>query len=280
MLTLLRLIARLPLPLLHAAGVLLGWLTYLSDAKVRQRMRDFSRQSTLPVSLWKNAAEIGKSVAELPALWLRPLARTAALVKQVQGRELVEQAQQTGKGIIFLTPHLGCFEITSHYYSQQHPITVLYRPPKLVWLNPLLTEGRKRPNISLAPANAQGVKQLLQALKRKEAIGILPDQVPGAGEGVWADFFGRPAYSMTLAARLAAKSGATVLLVYAERLAWGRGFRIVFMPLQHAIPDDTAAGTRLINQAVEQLIARLPNQYLWSYNRYKRPRGAPEAPPC
>ncbi len=280
MLTLLRLIARLPLPLLHAAGILLGWLTYLSDATVRRRMRDFSRQSRLPVKLWKNAAEMGKAVAELPALWLRPLTRAAALVKHVQGWELIEQAQQAGKGIIFLTPHLGCFEITSHYYSQRRPITVLYRPPKLAWLIPLLTEGRKRPNISLAPANAQGVRQLLQALKRKEAIGILPDQVPGAGEGVWTAFFGRPAYSMTLAARLAVKSGATVLLVYAERLSWGRGFRIVIQPLQQTIPDDATAGTRIINQAVEQLIAQLPNQYLWSYNRYKRPRGAPEAPAC
>lgn len=280
MLTLLRLLACLPLPLLHAKGAALGWLMYLGSARLRRRMRDFIRQSGLPASAWQSAAEMGKALTELPVLWLRSPRHTAALVKQVQGWELIEQAQQAGTGIIFLTPHLGCFEITSHYYARHHPITVLFRPPKLGWLEPILTRGRQRDNITLAPANAHGVKQLLQALKRKEAVGILPDQVPGAGEGVWAPFFGRPAYSMTLAARLAARSGATVLMVYGERLGWGRGYRLAIRPFNGTMPEDATESVRLINHAIEALIAELPNQYLWSYNRYKRPRGAPEAPTC
>ncbi len=280
LLTLFRLAALLPLPLLHLLGTLLGWAMYLFSPRLRLRIRSFVAQSRLTVSPAKNAAEMGKALTELPALWLRPHARTAGLVKDVRGWELIEQAHQHGKGIIFLTPHLGCFEITSHYYALRHPITVLFRPPKLAWLAPLLTQGRQRDNITLAPANAHGVKQLLQALKRKEAIGILPDQVPGAGEGVWVPFFGRPAYSMTLAAKLASKSGATVLMVYGERLSLGRGYRLVIQPLQQTLPTDIVQGTRIINEAVEQLVRQLPQQYLWSYNRYKRPRGAPEAPAC
>lgn len=280
MLTLFRLAAHLPLPLLHLLGMLLGWLMYLLSPRLRQRIQGFITQSRLTVSPLKNAAEMGKALTELPALWLRPHAGTARLVKDMQGWELIEQAHQHGKGIIFLTPHLGCFEITSHYYALRHPITVLFRPPKLDWLQPLLTRGRQRDKITLAPANAHGVKQLLQALKRKEAIGILPDQVPGAGEGVWVPFFGRPAYSMTLAARLATKSGATVLMVYGQRLSWGRGYRLVIRPFSGIMPADTNEGARLINQAIESLVAELPEQYLWSYNRYKRPRGAPEAPAC
>jgi KDO2-lipid IV(A) lauroyltransferase len=181
----------------------------------------------------------------------------------MHGWQIVENALQTGKGIIFLTPHLGCFEITSIYYGNQHPITVLYRPPKLKWLEALILRGRSRTGVSLATADTKGVRKLMQALKRGEAIGILPDQIPAAGEGEWADFFGKPAYTMSLASKLAEKTGATVIMGFGERLENGAGYAL------HLNKLDSIATPTLLNQAIEQQIAQKPGQYLWSYNRYK-----------
>ena len=140
---------------------------------------------------------------------------------------------------------------------------MLYRPPKLKWLERLILKGRTRTGITLAEANASGVRKLMQALKRGEAIGILPDQIPKAGEGEWADFFGKPAYTMTLASKLAEKTGATIIMAFGERLKHGTGYAI------HLTKVDSIATTAQLNHAIEQQIAQQPSQYLWSYNRYK-----------
>lgn len=277
--------AKLPLRRLHSLGALLGWLVYLLSPRYAARLRENLEKSgvchgaddCLRDTLQQAVAEAGKGVIELLPVWLRTEQEVLRLVRHCHGWEHVEAALKRGKGIIFLTPHLGCFEITSLHYSAFHPVTVLYRPPKLKWLQPLLEAGRQRGQVTLAPTDMRGVKALLKALKRGEAIGILPDQTPGNGEGVWADFFGRPAYTMTLAARLAHSTGAAVMLIYAERLAHGEGFDVWQEPLPEGLPERPEDAARFINAAIESLIRRHPAQYLWSYNRYKTPRGVSEA---
>ena len=132
-----------------------------------------------------------------------------------------------------------------------------------------MRSGRERGQVRLAKADVSGVRLLYKALRRGEAIGLLPDQVPSQGEGEWADFFGRPAYTMTLAGRLAQASGAAVLLASAERQGQGYVIRIEPLPL-----DFSLSVPQQINAALERLIRACPAQYLWSYNRYKVPRGA------
>jgi KDO2-lipid IV(A) lauroyltransferase len=274
MLSLFRLLARLPLRLLHAIGSAGGWLVYLSSARYRTRLRANlaaaipDSNAILPIAV----AEAGKAAFETPAIWFRSPSATAALVTRVEGWDLVEAAIARGKGILFLTPHLGCFEITAQYYALTRPITVLYRPPRKQILEPLMVAGRTRPNLTPAPANAKGLRLLLKALKRGEAVGMLPDQAPRAGEGAWADFFGRPAYTMTLAARLVRATGAPVILAYAERLPRGRGF-ILWLEegpkLEASVPFENA-----MNRALEKLIRRCPAQYLWGYDRYKIAKGS------
>src|SRR5258705_13683250 len=92
------------------------------------------------------------------------------------------------------------------------------------WLVPLRREGRAGRAIALMPADLKGVRQLYLGLKRGEAAGFLPDQVPGKGEGEWAEFFGRPAYTMTLAARLAEREDVACFLIYGLRPPRGRGY--------------------------------------------------------
>ena len=277
-LALARLLAALPLSVLHRLGALCGRLVYLAAPRYRLCLRTNLRAAGYGEAalLGQAVAEAGKSLLELPAIWLRPHATVAAWVVQVTGWELVEAALAQGRGIIFLTPHLGCFEIAAQYYAfrapAQVPLTALYRSPKNQALVPLMLAGRDRPNLRLASADLKGVRVLLRALRHGEAIGILPDQAPGVGEGEWAEFFGRPAYTMTLAGRLAEASGAQTLLAYAERLPRGRGYHLHLQAMPAPLAGETPA--RTLNRALESLIRLCPGQYGWGYNRYKIPAGA------
>ncbi|MFN3398154.1 MAG: lysophospholipid acyltransferase family protein [Sulfurimicrobium sp.] len=275
--------ARLPLAWLHAFGIATGWLVYWSSPGYAARMRENIAHSGLCASpaacrqlLRQAIGEAGKSVLELPAIWLRPYEQVLQLVRRAEGLDKVKELAHEGHGILFLTPHLGCFEISSLFIANHMPITILYRPPKLRWTEPPMLAGRGRGQVSMAPTDLKGVKALLKALKHGQSAGILPDQVPGKGEGVWADFFGRPAYTMTLVQRLQHSTGAAIVLVFAERLPGGRGYDLWFEPLAEALPQDAAEAARAINAAVENLARRNPAQYLWSYNRYKAPKGSKE----
>ncbi|MBI1174194.1 MAG: lysophospholipid acyltransferase family protein [Sideroxydans sp.] len=269
--------ARLPLRALHRLGAILGWATYRLSGRYAARLREnLGRewQGRSPAEFRKmlNAciAEAGKGLLELPWVWRRPLQQVTASVRACHGWEHVDAAIARGKGFLFLTPHLGCFEISALYAAQRMPITVLYRPPKLAWLEQVMRGGRERGQLHLARTDVSGVRALYRALKRGEAIGLLPDQVPGKGEGEWVDFFGRPAYTMTLVGRLVEASNAAVLMAYAERLPEGRGYVIRIKPLQF-VPGQNIA--RQVNAALEETVRACPEQYLWSYNRYKVPRG-------
>lgn len=266
-----RFLSCLPLSVLHNLGALAGWLAYWLSPTYRRHLRENTAQAALEAARAAAVAEAGKTLFELPRLWLRPQDEVVGRVVKASGWELVEAAWREGRGILFLTPHLGCFEVTAQYYAAHRPITVLYRRPKQAWLAPIIENGRGA-NLKLAPADVSGVKKLLRALRNGEAVGMLPDQAPGVGEGVWAPFFGRPAYTMTLAARLA-QTGATVILAYAERLHYGAGYHLrLFAP---AGPVATPAD---VNREIERLVTMCPEQYLWGYNRYKgNPGGtAPE----
>jgi len=268
----LKLLRFLPLPALQWLGVTLGFISFIFNSKPYRRAQQNLKQSRLITRtpelkqiLFQNMLENGKGLFETFAIWFKPQPEVLNLVKTVHGWEHVEAALISNKGIIFLTPHLGCFEITSLYYGARHPMAVLYRPPRQRWLLPLISAGRQRGGVTLAPANSAGVKQLLQALKRGEAIGMLPDQAPFEGEGEWAPFFGRPAYTMTLASKLAQKTGAQVLMAFGERISCGRGYHIHIQPIAAGDINTPA----LLNKEIERIIRQCPSQYLWSYDRYK-----------
>jgi Kdo2-lipid IVA lauroyltransferase/acyltransferase len=273
-----RLLAVLPLSVLHRLGALCGWIVYLASPRYRRYLSTNLRSAGFAQSalLRQAIAEAGKGLLELPAIWLRPHETVAAWVVQVSGWELVEAALARRRGMVFLTPHLGCFEISAQYYAYRAPgsapLTALYRPPKMKAVEALMLAGRDRPKLHLASADLKGVRALLRALKRGEATGILPDQAPGVGEGEWAEFFGRPAYTMTLAGRLAAGSGAQTILAFAERLPRGRGYHLHLAPMPAALAGESPA--RTLNRALEGLIRLCPAQYGWGYNRYKVPAGA------
>ena len=273
MTTIFKLLSKLPLGWLHVLGWWLGWLVFVASGIYRRRFVANARQAGAARSDWLAAVgESGKLVAELPRLWLgRPV------TVLWDGAQHVDAALECGRGVVFLTPHLGCFEITAQAYAQRYgqavkPMTVLFRPPRQAWLRDVVVASRQRPGLLTAPTTLSGVKQLIKALKKGEAVGLLPDQVPPQGMGVMAPFFGRDAYTMTLSVRLVQQTGATVLLAWGERLPWGRGFRVHVEPLVATLPDDLNQAATVVNRAMQSLIEQCPAQYLWGYARYKQPR--------
>ena len=271
-----RMLSLLPLRVLHVLGALLGRMTYALSPGYAARMRENLRQAGYSLDdeegkklLSASIKEAGKSIMELPWIWGRPYEKVLGKVLECRGKEYFDAAQEGGS-VIYLTPHLGCFELAGLYCAQHRPIVILYRQPRLAWLEEVMCKGRGRGRAKLAKADLSGVRLLYKALKRNEAIGLLPDQVPSGGEGAWADFFGRSAYTMTLVGRLAEASDAMVLLVAAERKAKGAGYVMHFEPLPL---DYSRPVAEQINKALEKIIRACPAQYLWSYNRYKVPGG-------
>jgi KDO2-lipid IV(A) lauroyltransferase len=280
---LLRLLARLPLRWLHALGAIAGWLVDRASPRYARRITEnlaasgVARDAAGLAGMRRRVvAELGKGAFELPALWCRPPDEVDPLMRAVRGWDIVDGARAAGRGVLLLTPHLGSFEIAALYAARRVPLTILYRPPKLAWLEPMLRAGRAGGLGQLAPTNLTGVRRLLKALRAGEAVGLLPDQVPGMGEGAWAPFFGRPAFTMTLVGRLQKATNCVLVLAFARRLPRGRGFEMDLEVLDADLsgPD----GVARLNEAVESLVRRCPEQYLWSYNRYKAPRRAPPPP--
>jgi Kdo2-lipid IVA lauroyltransferase/acyltransferase len=275
-----RCLSRLPLALLHALGALLGWLVYWASPTYRRRFKANVAQAGIG---WPDArpaiAAAGRMAAELPWLWVGTKGKPLGSKLQWDGGELIAAALEQGQGLVMLTPHMGCFEICAQaiaerFTTPEAPITVLYRPARQASMRDVMAGSRERPGLATAPATLAGVRQMIRALRKGEVIGLLPDQVPPEGLGVWAPFFGRRAYTMTLAARLVQQTGAALLLIWGERLPGGAGFVVHVMPapeIAKGASNEDAAAT--VNAAMESVIRRAPGQYLWGYHRYKEPRG-------
>ncbi|PTT18153.1 lysophospholipid acyltransferase family protein [Acidovorax sp. HMWF029] len=276
-----RFFSAFPLWLLHAMGAAMGWVAFCASPTYRRRFLANSALAGYSFGAVRAAvAHAGRMVAELPRLWMG-----ATMPCAIKGEACVEQAYAAGRGVVLLTPHQGCFELSAQavarrWSAERGPITVLYRPARQAWLAKVMETARNRPGMVAVPTTLAGVRQMIKALRRGEAVGLLPDQVPPEGQGQWAPFFGRDAYTMTLAVRLAQQTGAAVVLVRCERQPWGRGYVTHFEPLAQPLSDQMDPAVLQVNQAMEHLIRQCPEQYLWGYGRYKQPRAdaAPAEP--
>lgn len=275
---LLGLLARLPLPINHALGAGLGWLAWLlpNDLK-RISLDNLARCYPDESETWRRRVarrslmETGKALTEASWLWRAGPERIAALLDGVEGWEHVERALAEGRGVFLVSPHLGSWEFAGLHAASLGPMTSLYRPPRQKALDGLLRRSRQATGARLVPTTPGGIKALRQAVERGELIGMLPDQTPKGSSGVFAPFFGHPAYTMILLARLAAPARVPVIFAYAERLPRGRGYRYHCIPAPEGLyAEDPVEAAAAINQAVETLVRQCPEQYAWSYKRFKK----------
>lgn len=280
----LRLCAYLPLRVVHALGAGAGWLlarvpndarhvARINLARCYPQLDAVARRRLTEQCLMETA----RTALETGPLWHWGRERVQRLALDAEGEDRLEQALTAGRGAILAIPHLGAWEMVALYCSMHHPMTTLYRPPRLGSLDALMTAARERFGARLVPSDTAGVRALLRASRRGELLAILPDQEPRYGNGIFSPFFGIPAYTMTLLARLTQQTGAPVFITYAERLAHGSGYRLHFQPL--ALPSDDASVeqiTAAVNAAIEDCVRRIPQQYQWGYKRFKtRPPGEP-----
>ncbi len=278
MIFLFRFFSHWPLRALHALGAGLGWLVWLLSPSYRRQFRANVAQAGIAFDAAKPAiAEAGRFACELPKLWLRPQTVSCLGNVRIEGRFHASDAFARGKGVIFFGPHCGSFELGPQALAELYgPITAIYRPARKTWLAQLERIARNRPHLSVVPASLSGIRLMHKTLKANQAVALLTDQVPPEGLGVWAPFFGRPAYTMTLAARLALQSGAALLPVSCERLPRGQGYFLKIWPalagLEAPGKADMLHTVTLINQAIEAIVLSQPGQYLWGYARYKTPR--------
>jgi Kdo2-lipid IVA lauroyltransferase/acyltransferase len=275
--------AALPLPLAHALGAAIGVLAWLVPNKFVRRTR-LHVARCLPALgraarerlVFSTVVESGKALAELPVLWSGSSARVAGLVREVRGEDELARVLAAGKGLIAASPHLGAWELAGLELSRRQPIVSMFRPQGNEW-DDVMKRGRERFGAQLVASDRGGVRALLESLRRGHSIGVLPDQDPPEGSGAFAPFFGIAAHTPVLASRLARRTGAAVLYVFAERLGWGRGFvlHVVPAPREVANADETRACAAL-NRGLEDCIRRFPAQYWWGYARFRRrPPGEP-----
>jgi KDO2-lipid IV(A) lauroyltransferase len=276
------LFAALPLPVAHGLGAAIGALLFVIPNR-RRRIAETNLRLCFPGLgaterrrlLRRGLVETGKAFAEVAALWTRSEKRLRRLVRRVSGEDRLQELIRQGRGVIIAAPHLGAWELVGLYCSLRYPMTSLYRPPPVSEMGDLMRRARERFSARLVPTDQTGVRALYKALDRGEMIGILPDQVPAAGSGVFAPFFGVPAATMVLLSRLAIKTGAPVVFAWAERLSCGRGFHLHFLPAPGPIGQgDLESSAAVVNAMVESCVRTAPAQYHWVYKRFRaRPAG-------
>jgi len=276
--------AYLPLPIIHGIGVCIGWGLLLIPNRSRQSSEinialcwpELSAREQRAL-LRNSLRETGKTIIETSALWLRPGKSTLRLIKRVDGNELVEQAIAKGSGVILATLHLGAWEAAGLYGAAHYNVTCLYRPLKIPELETLVQTARGRLGGHLVPATARGVRALFKALDQGQIVAMLPDQEPKAGTGIFAPFFGIPAYSMVFLAKLAIRTETPIIFAWCERLSWGRGYHLHFRAMSGtALSGDLHSAVAAINKTTEDCVRECPEQYQWSYRRFKtRPDGEP-----
>jgi KDO2-lipid IV(A) lauroyltransferase len=281
-LILISLVAKLSFAMAHRIGTVAGLLYSLVPGRLRNAALTNLRVAFPAISnrelkrlARRSAVQEGRMLLELPALWTWPGERVIELVREVEGRELLDEAMASGKGVVVATPHIGSWEMMLLWMGHNASLTAPFRKLRLPELEEFVLTARQRTGVQMIAGERFAARRMLRALHEGGIIGMAPDQDAGFGSGVAVPMFHEVANTGVLIPRLVAKSGATMLWIFAVRLENSRGFR---MHIEAADPEigsaDVVRGARAMNRDIESIIYRFPEQYLWSYRRYRRrPKG-------
>ena len=277
-----RCVGKIPFSWIPHLGSLLGEICARFPFRVR-KVTELNLKLSLPALspserhrvLKQSLEHTARLVLEIPKVWCAPQARLRKLEREVEGLDLLERAIAHGRGTILLTPHIGNWELLGPFLMSRGQLVALYRRPRIRELHEFFCSARERAGCQLVEATPRGLRQLLRVLENNQMLLILPDQEPLPGHGVHAEFFGQPAFTMTLVSRLLRKTGAEVLFVVVERLS--SGFRTRFLEAPRGLADaDPARAAASLNGGIEACVRLCPEQYQWSYKRYQTaPPGEP-----
>jgi KDO2-lipid IV(A) lauroyltransferase len=278
------LVGHLPLAVAQGLGRVVGRLLWQARGRNREvteislglafpekaagERRELARQSLV---------ETGKTLAEVPIMWERPVDHCISMIGEIQGADLLDDALARQQGLVLLAPHLGNWELAGLYFSTRFSMAALYSAPNMKEMESYMSRVRGRGGSELVRADRRGVLRLFSILREGGVVGILPDQNPDASGGAFAPFFGVNVLTMKLVSRLVQKTEARALVTYAERLPGAKGFRLVIEEVDERLYDpDTDVSVAGLNATVENVVRRIPAQYQWEYKRFKkRPPGEP-----
>ena len=270
-----RVLGFLPLALLQGLGKALGLLGSILPGKYQKRARENLRLAypdATPAMDRAVMTELLQMFLELPYLWSSSNTGRLDKIIKCDHWSLIDTALAEGRGVILISPHIGAFEMLGPFYTQRHKATVIFKEPRMRWLKLFIDWIRLSPDLKLVPATQTGVKGLVKTLMRGQTIGFLPDQVPAFGDGVYAPFFGKDAYTITLVQRMQTVRNSPIFTVGLERLPNGKGYTFHVVPMDEPLSESPEVAAAQMNAALEAMIRKMPMQYLWGYNRYKQPR--------
>ena len=269
----------MPLAINYAIGNLIGWISFYVKNRNRHIAevnlnicfpdKDHTWRNDL---LKKSLQENSKTLLESLWLWRHSSHALTQLRGRVFNENLLKDAKEKNKATIFVTPHFGSWEYAGLLTASNCNLMIMYAPPKLDYLHKLSYEGRSSTGAQLIETNSAGLKTLVNHLKGGGSVGILPDQVPVGNGGVYAPFFSRLAYTTTLVGKLANRFNCEIVFCYSLRNHENKlRFDTYYFSVGKELNKNDMTSAQALNTFIEECISKAPEQYLWSYKRFKKP---------
>lgn len=278
----LRLFALLPWRAVQAVGNTIGWLLWklpngsrevvrINLAKCFPELDAQAREALVGQSL----KDISKTLTESACAWIWPAQKSLALVREVEGLEVLQQALASGKGVVGITSHLGNWEVLNHFYCAQCKPIIFYRPPKLKAVDELLRKQRVQMGNRVAPSTKEGILSVIKEVRRGGAVGIPADPEPSRSSGVFVPFCGTQALTSKFVPGMLSGGKAVGVFLHALRLDDGSGYKVILEAAPAGMySENVEEGVAAMSAVIERYIRRYPSQYMWSMKRFKkRPDG-------
>tara|TARA_R110001606_G_scaffold399268_2_gene583247 strand:- start:10767 stop:11681 length:915 start_codon:yes stop_codon:yes gene_type:complete len=277
----LRVFSLLPFAMAQRLGAAVGWLLWILPNRSKDVVRinlshcmphlaagerdDLVRQTLL---------DTGRSFAESACAWMWKPAKTVALIKEVEGAQVLQKALERGKGVVSITSHLGNWEVLNHWYCSQCSPVIFYRPPKQQSVDALLRRQRAQLGNRVAPSTREGITMVMREVRRGGAVGIPADPEPAVKSGEFVPFFAVSALTSKFVPNLLRGGEAQAIFMHCVRLPGG-GFKVIVEAAPEALySSDVNEATACMSAVIESYVRRWPSQYMWSMKRFKkRPAG-------
>jgi KDO2-lipid IV(A) lauroyltransferase len=278
----LRLFALLPWRVVQRLGAFIGWLTWRLPTETREVARINLRQCfpeldgvALEKLVRRSLIDIGKTLTESACAWIWPASKSLALVREVVGLEVLQQALDSGKGVVGITSHLGNWEVLNHFYCAQCKPIIFYRPPKLKAVDDLLQRQRVQLGNRVAPSTREGILSVIREVRRGGAVGIPADPEPSLSSGFFVPFLGTTALTSKFVPGMLDHDKSQGVFLHALRLADGSGYRVIIEAAPEAMYGENAeAAVASMSETIGNYVRTYPSQYMWTMKRFKnRPEG-------
>lgn len=278
--SLLSLLSRLPLCAIRWLGGAIGIISLRLSNKSAKRLphnlliTGLATPETVVQMTRDTAKSLGMTLVEAALIaWRKDRKLIDKLSSVDESFYAVKSLMEAGQNVVFLTPHIGNFEVAVKYFAYHLPmnIQILYKPSKDPVIEEIMLSGRSEDNITPVPTTRKGVISLIKHLKNGGCIGVLPDNVASGGDGEWVKFFGQDVYATSLAAKICQMQNTHVVIV--QNLRTKTGFSSKCIPFKPS-NNETHDIMQELYSAIELLVREAPEQYYWSYDRFRHPESA------